>query len=207
MTNRPSGVALAQLRGATAADHESVDSLVDPGRLVDFGYYAAVVNGLIQAAEIIETTLPLIPPGLRAAGLSPGEVSKRTAIDAELTFLHELAGCGEIRRPTGPVGPLPVSEAPSEATMLGILYVYVGSGLGGLHLLRFVRTAPWWRPEREHVLFRPYGTNLKHRWRAVVDALERLDPDEGRTAVVAARAGFSLHRRALVEHLSIGVGR
>ncbi len=88
--------------------------------------------------------------------------------------------------------------------MLGLLYVYVGSALGGLHLLRVARTAPWWQPEREHVLLRPYGDHFNDRWRAVLGALERLDPDETNAAVVAARAGFDVHRRYLIDHLSVG---
>ena len=199
---------LAAVRQATTADHDSVDRLVDPARMVDSGYYAAVMGGLIAAAEVIETTLPLIPSRLWSEGLSPAEVSKRVAIDAESAFLDDLAGSPEVRRPRPEMRPAPempmlASGGSSDATMLGILYVYVGSGLGGLHLLRFVRSASWWRHDREDLFLRPYGAQLKQRWQAVRSALDDLGPDGRGDAVEAARAGFGVHRRALIAHLQV----
>ncbi|WP_137146373.1 biliverdin-producing heme oxygenase [Mycolicibacterium sp. CR10] len=200
---RESGVALAALRRATATDHASIDELIDPERLVEVGHYAAVVRGLIEAAEIVEVTVPLIPHELRRQGLSPATVSKRAAIDAESAFLDELAGRPPARGPSSGNRQLLTSDPPGPAAVLGLLYVYVGSGLGGRHLLRVARTAPWWQHDREHLLFQPYGHHLNHRWRTVLDALECLDPDETNAAVMAARAGFDVHRRSLVEHLSV----
>ncbi|MBJ7339019.1 hypothetical protein [Mycolicibacterium sp.] len=203
---RESAAPLAALRRATAADHESVDQLIHPHRLVDIGYYAAVVRGLIEAAERVEVTLPLIPSELHAEGLSPSEVSKRLALDDESTFLDGLAGAWSLRRPSGLQEPLLGSGPHPRATMLGLLYVYVGSGLGGLRLLRVARTAPWWQRERVHLLLRPYGAHLDDRWRAVLTALARLDSDETNAAATAARVCFDLHRRSLVDHLSVGRG-
>ena len=206
-TMREGGLPLAALRRATAADHESVDQLIQPERLLEIGYYAAVVGGLIEAAECVEKTLPLIPGELFSEGLSPAEVSKRLALDEESTFVNDLAGPRPIRRPSGREEPLLVPGPHVRAAMLGIVYVYVGSGLGGLRLLRVARTAPWWQCEREHLLLRPYGTQLNDRWRSVLTALALLDPDETDAAVTAARVGFELHRRSLVDHLSVGGGR
>ena len=135
-------------------------------------------------------------------GLSPTDVSKRAAIDVESAFLDSLLGPPPLRCSSGDVEGLLATGPPARATMLGLLYVYVGSALGGLHLLRVARTAPWWRHEREHVLLRPYGHHLSERWRAVQTAIECLSLDETNAAVVAARAGFDLHRRSLVHHLS-----
>jgi hypothetical protein len=109
---RESGVTLAALRRATAVDHESVDELIDLDRLVEIGYHSAVVGELIEAAEIVEMTLPLIP--------------------------HEL--CREKR-------------SPSDVS------------------------------------------------------LERLDLDETNAAVMAARAGFDVHRRSRSDHLPVGGDR
>ncbi|NVN52677.1 hypothetical protein HLY00_4386 [Mycolicibacterium hippocampi] len=204
---RGEGATLAALRRSTAADHESVDALIAPGRLVEVGYYVAVVRALIECAEIVEVTLPRIPRGLCRQGLSASDVSKRVAIDAESSFLDELAAPRPVRRPPGGVDDLLAPGPPAQATMVGLLYVYVGSALGGLHLLRVARTAPWWRHEREHLLFRPYGCHFADRWRAVLDALERLDPEETNAAVGAAKAGFDLHRRSLTDHLSAGPHR
>jgi hypothetical protein len=200
-------VTLGALRRCTAADYALVDALIAPDRLVEIDYYAAVLCGLIESAEIVEATLPLIPQEMCRDGLSPAEVSKRMAIDAESSFVHDLAGPRPARRVSGGVERLLASGAPLRATMLGLLYVYVGSALGGLHVLRIARTAPWWRHEREHLLLRPYGDHLSDRWRAVRNALECLDPDDTNAAVVAARASFDLHRRSLVHHLSTGVDR
>ena len=70
---------------------QSVDALIDTDRLVEIGYYVAVVRGLIESAEIIEATLPLIPCAMCREGLSPTDVSKRAAIDAESSFVDESA--------------------------------------------------------------------------------------------------------------------
>lgn len=194
------------LRRATAEDHASVDRLVDLPRLVERGYYAAVLGGLIEAAEAVEAMLPGIPRALWVEGLSPAEVSKRAAIDAESSFLDTL---GE-SRPDSPrvydIGRLPLTT-PGRAAMVGLIYVYVGSALGGLHLLRVARTASWWQTDREQSLLRPYGDQLHARWRAVLDAVDRVDAKDADTAIAAARAGFELHRTALVEHLSAGSHR
>lgn len=191
------------LRRATAEDHASVDDLVDLPRLVERGYYAGVLGGLIEA---VEATLPRIPRALWVEGLSPAEVSKRAAIDAESSFLDTLGGS----RPDSPrvhdIGGPPLTT-PGRAAMLGLIYVYVGSALGGLHLLRVARTASWWQIDREQLLLRPYGDHLHARWRAVLDAVDRVDAKEADTAIAAARAGFDLHRRALVAHLSAGSHR
>ncbi|WP_163720541.1 heme oxygenase-like domain-containing protein [Mycolicibacterium psychrotolerans] len=204
-TKHRGGVTLAALRRATAADHASVDALIDLPRLVESGYYAAVLGGLIEAAETVEVTLPRISRALWREGLSPSDVSKRRAIDAESSFLDDLGGARpDCRHACGAeVEPL-MADSPARATMLGLLYVYVGSALGGLHMLRIARTAPWWRGDRQQLLLRPYGDHLKDRWRTVLDVLERSNPDETGAAVEAARAGFDVHRRALVEHLSAG---
>ncbi|TPG32183.1 biliverdin-producing heme oxygenase [Mycolicibacterium hodleri] len=206
-TMREGEAPLAALRRATAADHESVDQLIDPDRLVEIGYYAAVVGGLIEAAEHVEVTLPLIPSDLCAEGLSPSEVSKRLALDDESAFLDEVAGPRPLPRPSGLGEPLQGSGPHVRAAILGLLYVYVGSGFGGLRLLRVARTAPWWQCEREQLLLRPYGAHLDERWRAVLTALALLDSDETNAAATAARVCFDLHRRSLVDHLSVGGGR
>ncbi|WP_156720700.1 hypothetical protein [Mycobacterium sp. Root135] len=182
-----------------------MDGLICRDRLVEMEYYAAVVGGLIEAAECVEATLALVPHESWNEGLSLSEVSKRLALDDESVFLEELAGSRRQSSRRG--GALDVSGPRVHATMLGLLYVYVGSGLGGLHLLRVVRTAQWWQAEREHLLLHPYGEHLHDRWRAVLNALARLDADATNAAVVAARAGFELHRESLVDHLSIGGGR
>ena len=151
------------------------------------------VGGNRQAA-LLQT-----PPGMWRSGLSATEVSKRLAIGAEAEFLADLDETASIRhRGAEPVfgsGPL------TAGTVLGLLYIHVGSALGGLHLLRVARTAPWWRPEREHMLLRPYGDRLQERWRAVLGALEQLDPDDANDAVGAARTGFDVFQRCLVDHL------
>ena len=193
------------LRCATAAEHASVDDLIDLPRLVERGYYAAVLSGLIQAAEAVEVTLADIPRPLWPEELSPAAVSKRAAIDAESSFLVELTGprpdsgvacsAAEHMLLTGPL---------TQAGMLGLVYVYVGSALGGLHLLRVARNAPWWQSGRERLLLRPYGDGLRHRWRTVIDAVDDLETEQTDVAVAAARAGFDLHRRALVDQLSAG---
>ncbi|WP_284223943.1 heme oxygenase-like domain-containing protein [Mycobacterium antarcticum] len=204
LRERGSGTALAALRRATAADHQSLDALVDPRRLVEIDYYAAVVRGLIESAETVELALPLIPPSMSGRGLSYGEVSKRAAIDAESTFLDNLVEPQPIRHPDpADVRLLMPAQALSE-TMLGLLYVYVGSALGGSILLRVARTAPWWHHQREHTFLQPYGHHLKDRWRAVLGALESLEIDETNAAAETARAGFELHRRSLVRGLSVG---
>ncbi|RZT24584.1 heme oxygenase [Mycobacterium sp. BK558] len=191
------------LRRATADDHASVDGLVDLPRLTERGYYAAVLGGLIAAAEAVEATLPRIPRALWVEGLSPAEVSKRAAIDAESSFLDTLGGS----RPDSPrvddIGGQPLTT-PGRAAMVGLVYVYVGSALGGLHLLRVARTASWWQIDREQSLLRPYGDHLQARWRAVLEAVDHVEAEEADTAIAAARAGFDLHRRALVAHLSAG---
>lgn len=191
------------LRRATADDHASVDGLVDLPRLTERGYYAAVLGGLIAAAEAVEATLPRIPRALWVEGLSPAEVSKRAAIDAESSFLDTLGGS----RPDSPrvddIGGQPLTT-PGRAAMVGLVYVYVGSALGGLHLLRVARTASWWQIDREQLLLRPYGDRLQARWRAVLEAVDHVEAEEADTAIAAARAGFDLHRRALVAHLSAG---
>jgi heme oxygenase len=145
-SSRASGVTLAVIRRATAADHESVDALIDRVRLVEIEYHAAVVRGLIASAEIVESALPRIPQGMRSEELSPSDVSKRAAIDAESSFVDELVGPQPVRRrrPSGDERSL--EPGPLErGTVLGLLYVYVGSALDGLHLLRVARAAP---PER-----------------------------------------------------------
>lgn len=205
-TKHRGGVTLAALRRATAADHASVDDLIDLPRLVDSGYYAAVLGGLIEAAETVEATLPRISRALRREGLSPSDISKRAAIDAESSFLNDLAGpCPDGRHPCGAAGELLLmADPPARATMLGLLYVYVGSALGGLHMLRIARTAPWWQGDRRQLLLRPYGDRLNDRWRTVLGVLERANAEETGAAVDAARAGFDVHRRALEQHLSAG---
>ena len=190
---------LARLREATAAKHASIDSMIEIGRLTDSRYYADVIGGLIQSAEIVELALPLTPLRMWREGLSPTDVSKRQAIDAETAFLDDLVGPGTIRR--GRIEAAFGSGPLMTGAMSGLLYVHVGSALGGLHLLRVARTASWWRPERQHVLLRPYGNHLNERWRAVLSALEQLDPDEADDAVDAARAGFDVFGRCLVDHL------
>lgn len=208
VTRPPVGSALAEVRAATAADHAFIDSLIDVDLLVEVEYYAAVMSGLIEAAEIVEATLPRFPSGQWSQGLEPAEVSKRRALDAERAFLNDLAAPRPMgRRFSGAwqFTACPPSECPpSPGTVLGLLYVYVGSGLGGLHMLRVVRSAPWWRPDREHLLLQPYGVHLKDRWRSVLNALECLDQAERVAAVRSARAGFSLHRQALVNSLGQG---
>jgi heme oxygenase len=201
---RVSGVTVAALRRATAADHESVDALIDQDRLIEIEYYAAVARGLIESAEIVEGALPRIPRDMCREGLSPVDVSKRVAIDAESSFLDGLMGPQPVRRLSGEDARLAVSGPLDRGTVLGLLYVYVGSALGGLHLLRVARTAPWWKHERTHVLLRPYGHHLNDRWQAVLNALEHLDQDETHAAVMAARACFAVYRRSLVDHLSVG---
>lgn len=193
---------LARLRGATAAQHDSIDGMIETDRLTDAGYYAAVIRGLIGSAEIVEVALPLMPPRMCAEGLSPTGVSKRRAIDAEEAFVNGLVGPGtDRRRPAEtPFGSGPLTAG----TTSGLLYVYIGSALGGLQLLRVARTAPWWRPEREHVLLRPYGDHLHQRWRALLSALERLDPGDTGDAVEAAHTGFDVFRRSLVDQLEAG---
>lgn len=204
-TNHPGGVTLAALCRATAADHASVDNLIDLPRLVESGYYAAVLGGLIEAAETVEMTLPRFSRALWREGLSPCDVSKRAAIDAESAFLNDLTGPRpDCRHGCGADVELRVADSPARATMLGVLYVYVGSALGGLHMLRIARTAPWWQGDRRQLLLRPYGDRLNDRWRTVLDVLERSNTEETGTAVEVARAGFDVHRRALVEHLSAG---
>ena len=173
--------------------------MIEISRLTDPRYYAAVIRGLIESAEIVETALVQTPPGMWRSGLSATEVSKRLAIDAEAEFLADLDETVIIRHrdaePFFGSGPL------TTGTVLGLLYIHVGSALGGLHLLRVARTAPWWRPEREHMLLRPYGVRLHERWRAVLGALEQLDPDDRNDAVDAARTGFDVFQRCLVDHL------
>lgn len=203
-TRGGSRTTLAALRRATAADHQSVDHLIDPDRLVEIGYYAAVMGGLIEAAEIIEVTLPLIPRELWRQGVSSTEFSKRAAIDAESAFLDDLIGSQSLPPSPGEHHVLVGAGPPLSGTTLGLLYVYVGSALGGLHLLRVARTAPWWRHDREPLLLRPYGRHLTERWQTVLDALERLDLGETDAAVLAARAVFDVHRRSLIDHLSLG---
>ena len=97
-----------------------------------------------------------------------------------------------------------MSAVPVGATALGLLYVYVGSALGGSRLLQFAQTAPWWQSEREHLLLRPYGRHLHDRWRSLLEALERLDACGTDAAVEAAGACFDVHRRSLVFHLAAG---
>lgn len=203
VTGRRVGSALAEVRAATAADHAFIDSLIDVDRLVEVEYYAAVMSGLIEAAEIVEATLPRFPSGQWSQGLEPAEVSKRRALDAERAFLNDLAAPRPMERRFSGAWQFTACP-PSPGTVLGLLYVYVGSGLGGLHMLRVVRSAPWWRPDREHLLLQPYGVHLKDRWRSVLNALECLDQAERVAAVRSARAGFSLHRQALVNSLGEG---
>ena len=193
---------LTRLRDETAAKHESIDAMIDVERLTDPSYYAAVMRGLIESADIVELALPLTPLRHWDEDSSPTDVSKRQAIDAERAFLDDLVGPGTIRRRRAEplFGPGPLTTG----TMSGLLYVHVGSALGGLHLLRVARTASWWRSEREHVLLRPYGDHLNDRWRAVLSALEQLDSDEANDAVDAARAGFDVFGRCLVDHLEAG---
>lgn len=204
MTRRPGGVVLTDLRRATAADHASIDQLVDPDRLIEIGYYAAVARGLIEAAEAVEAALSLTPDVPSSGGLSTAAFSKRMAIDAESKFLDDLVGPEPRGGLRGSGGQPLVAGASMHARVLGLLYVYVGSALGGLHLLRVARTAPWWQHERQCLLLRPYGEHLKDRWRTVLSTLERLDGEETGAAVMAARAGFAVHHRCLTDHLAAG---
>jgi heme oxygenase len=203
MTIRRGGVVLTDLRRATAAVHASIDQMVDLDGLVGIRYYAAVAGGLIEAAEVIEAALltPDVPP---SGGLSIPAFSKRMAIDSESAFLDDLLGPDPRRWLRGSDGQPFVAGASMNAQVLGLLYVYVGSALGGLHLLRVARTAPWWRRERQHLLLRPYGEHLNDRWRTMLSALERLDGEETEATVMAAQAGFALHQRCLTDHLAAG---
>lgn len=204
MTRRPGGTVLTDLRRATSPVHASIDQLVDLDRLVGIRYYAAVAGGLIEAAEVIEDALALTPDVPPSKGLSIPTFSKRMAIDSESAFLDDLVGPDPRRCRRGSAGRPLVAGASIQAQVLGLLYVYVGSALGGLHLLRVARTAPWWRRERQHLLLRPYGEQLNDRWRTVLSALEGLDEDETDAAVTAAQAGFALHSRCLTDHLATG---
>jgi len=193
---------LDALRAQTGPAHESLHATVDEARLSEAAYYAAVVSGLLSAAEGVEAILAATPDARFPDGLGRAAVSKQAAIESERAFLASLtvgSSAVELPAPSTP----PELQVPSDrAELLGVLYVYVGAGLGGLHLLRIVQPTSWWASDRSPVLFRPYGHDLHERWRTLLDALGGADASKSSAVVEAALAVFASHHECVRQALA-----
>lgn len=164
--------ALAGIRAATAANHETVDATFgrfDLGRDEDYGRFLLAHARALPAVEAALRTLPGLPP------LRP-----RTPL------LHaDLATLG-LAVPT----PIAIDPPQDRASGFGMAYVMEGSRLGGGMLARGVPAH----------LPRTYltATHVAGEWRAFGQALDAAAEDAAwlDRAIVSARRVFDLYAEA-----------
>jgi len=165
--------ALAQLRAATAPDHETVDAVFGGFDLADTAAYTRFLTAHALALPGVETVLadrPGLPP------LRP----RAQLLEADLTALKQPI-------PT----PLAIAPPADAAAAFGMAYVIEGSRLGGGILAKRV---PPWMP-------RAYlsATHQPGEWRAFGQALDEAagdDPAWIASAIEAAKSVFALYGEA-----------
>ena len=164
----------AQLRAATAGDHEVVDAAFARFDLNDPADYTAFLTAHAQALPAIEDALarfPGLPPMRPRGALLANDLATLglpMPVAPDFTMLHDLA------------------------TAFGAAYVIEGSRLGGGLLAR--RVSPGL----------PTGylsaVHLPGEWRAFSQALDHAADKEGQDwldrSIAAARAVFRLYARA-----------
>lgn len=165
--------ALAQLRAATASDHEGVDAAFGGFDLADTIGYTNFLKAHARALPAVEAALADQP------GLPP--LRPRTALLAADLAALKLAM------------PAPLAFAPprGEAEAFGMVYVIEGSRLGGGMLSKRI---PPWMP-------RAYlsATHLPGEWRSfgqALDAAARENATWIARASMAAKKVFGLYRQA-----------
>jgi len=150
---------LALLRTGTASRHERMERtfrIMDPGLTREgyrawlerlYGFHAPFEAAVSAAAELLDLDwearrkAPLIRRDLASLGVAPD------AIEA-------LPACPDLPRPEGP-------EA-----LIGALYVFEGSTLGGRHIALHLARTLGLGAESGAGCFAPYGPDPMPRWRA-----------------------------------------
>ncbi|MEG3083213.1 biliverdin-producing heme oxygenase [Sphingomonas sp. PB2P12] len=163
---------VAQLRSATASDHDAVDAGFGRYDLADADDYRAFLIAHAKALPAVEAWLDAIP------GLATVR-SRGAALAADLATLGEEM----------PV-PMTFALAPSAAAGWGAMYVVEGSRLGGIMLSRSV-------PEGMPAAYLG-AKHLSGEWRALLAAIDEQPADEAwvADAVAGAKAAFALYRQA-----------
>ena len=163
---------VAQLRAATAGDHDAVDAGFGRYDLTDAGDYRAFLIAHARALPAVEAWLKRIP-GLPAF-----------RVRADLVAA-DLAALGE---------PMPqamtFNAVPGVAAGWGAMYVVEGSRLGGIMLSRSV---PAGMPSSYLG-----AKHLPGEWRELLAAIDAQPADEAwvSDAIAGAKAAFDLYGRA-----------
>jgi heme oxygenase len=169
--------AVQQLRAATAADHDAVDSAFGE---TDFGDHAAYGRFLTAHA----LALPAVEAALEGFTALPPRRLRAPLIESDLRALG-------VDMPS----PLPISAPETTAAAFGTAYVIEGSRLGGGMLAKRVGAD----------LPTAYlsETHLPGEWRGFLAALDRSAEGDSWIAemIAAARATFDLYRKAALAAL------
>lgn len=179
-----------QLREATADLHRRVEASVGlEGRVTTLPDYRDLLGRLLGLHEVYEATLAGVPwSGLERSLDLPGR-RKGAWLRTDLVALG--ASEGEISR-VPRLSPAPL--VPDAAAGLGVLYVLEGSTLGGKFILRDVSARFGLSATRGARFFAGYGSRTGAMWRAMVAALEAIDPHSGTARRVEAAACETFER-------------
>lgn len=163
---------VAQLRAATAADHDAVDAGFGRYDLTDAGDYRAFLIAHARALPAVEAWLRGIP------GL-PAFRNRADLLAADLAALGEAVPA-----------PMMFEAAPNTAAGWGAMYVMEGSRLGGIMLSRSV-------PEGMPSAYLG-AKHLPGEWRGLLAAIDAQPADDAwiEQAIVGAKAAFDLYGRA-----------
>ncbi|QDT16705.1 biliverdin-producing heme oxygenase [Alienimonas californiensis] len=179
----PSDGTAALLRAATDERHRAVEARLDLGELLrSRAGYAALLGYFAASLAPVEAWIDAHP---HAAALPDG---RRRGLPL---LREDLRALGVAAEPAGPVAAFNLA-GPSEAHLLGVLYVVEGSALGGLTIAKQARRALGVTAETGASFFLRNAGDPLGPWTRFKQRLDaRVRSSEQRAAAVdAARAAF-----------------
>jgi heme oxygenase len=166
------------LAQATRAAHEAVEAQLRLDGDATLERYVAYLRTMHAVSRLIE---PQTSVALAALGLDAQARGKCAWLERDLAHFG-----------VAPVAPAAMRIPGTVAARMGWAYVLEGSTLGGRVL--YAQLAPRWSltPERGAAFLCGYGARTGRMWRAFVDALNALEPDDAamHESVAAAKDAF-----------------
>ena len=176
-----------RLRASTRALHDELERVVDIDRRIatrrDYRAHLLRLWALHTAIEQTTAHFDFAPMGFTYCG-----PHRSGLLERDLEDLGIMSGAlTALKLPRAPVW-----ETPHAA--LGSLYVVEGSAKGARAILPIIRARLGYRPEHGAAYFYGFGAETAALWRAIVAAINRIDPesDAAESACAGARATFAL---------------
>ena len=176
-----------RLRASTRALHDDLERVVDIDRRIatkrDYRAHLLRLWALHTAIERTTADFDFAPMGFTYSGPHRSGLLERDLEDLGI----EAGALSALRLPAAPVWE-------TSHAALGSLYVVEGSAKGARAILPIIRARLGYRPEHGAVYFYGFGAETAALWRAIIAAINCIDPDSGagKSACEGARATFAM---------------